>query len=398
MTALHVVWAADAPAPKMTPEEIRAKCAEIDVKCSLIMSNVQELQALKASLLAQLGEGAPPPTAAAKPWNEKVAISGYFQNRFEHFAGTSYSLTAPGHNGPKLEDQFTLRRMYVNLLVHASDNATAVITWSRDGGATLTANWANAYLDYKLSPTETVRFGQASTWFGLDEQQSSSQRLPFERAAFQDGGGRDKPPGLFFGGPYDKGMWWVHNPTAKNYASQPQVILGVVNGAFREAVTAGDNSRTYSADVRFHPSWGTFGVSWLNGDFSQSATAPTYSTVPTGPFARHAFGGFVRYEKPKSWALQSEIGGGVNMGHTFSGWYAQAEKMMVKCPGTFFTRYEEYEPNTDNATNVSDMYKAWLVGYAHNLDANNKVTAQWTLGRRGGMDEDEAGLQWQYGF
>jgi hypothetical protein len=329
--------------------------------------------------------------AAAKPasWAEKIAISGYFQNRYEHFSSDVGS-------GAATEDRFGMRRLYVNMLIKTSGRASGVLTFGSDGPNIKTTNtaWNNIFCDYKVTDRDTLRFGQGPTNFGLEAWQSSGQRLPFERSAISEGGTRGKPPGFYFLGWNDRGVWWIHNP--KDQTRLPQAVFSVVNGSFLNDPV--NNNRAIAVDLKWRPKWGMYGVSWLNSTFSQPA-APSawHPLVPTGPFARNAWDAFVRYAVPNQWALQVEGIGGLMAGHTVRGGYAQFEKVFPSAPGTAFAKYERYDPNTDDGSSA-DIYSAWILGYAHQLDANNRLTLQGTWGKVGGKSPQESGLQWQYGF
>jgi len=373
----------------MTPEEIRAKCAEIDAKCAEAMQNIEALQKLKASLLEMLGEGAPPPAPKPSAWAEKVAISGYFQNRYEHF---SSDVGSP----PADEDRFGMRRLYVTLVAKTSGRASGVLTFGSDGPNIKTTNthWHNIFCDYKVTDEDTIRFGQGPNWFGLEAWQSSGQRLPFERAAFIEGGSRRKPPGFYFLGWTDRGVWWIHTPKQQSW--RPQAVLSLVNGSFLNEPV--NNGRAAAVDLKWKPSWGMCGISWLNSTFSQPAPPNAWHPlVPQGPFARNAWDAYVRYVQPNSWALQLEGVGGLLAGNSVRGWYGQLEKALPQAPGTAFLKYEWYDPARDAATNEA-VYRAWILGYAHQLDNNNRITAQWTWGKVGDLKPHEGGVQWQYGF
>ena len=383
------------PPPKMTPAEIQAKCAEIDAKCAAATQAIADLLALKASLNAQLGVAPPPPAVSKSAWAEKIAISGYMQNRFEHLQAND----GPPSNSP---DQFAIRRAYINLIIKPNARTQGVITLGRDGADALNVTWAQAFVDYQLGKRDTVRVGQASTWFGLEEGQSSSVRLPFERAAFLDGA-RGRPVGLWFYGPYDRGAWWIHTPG--NMSTTPQLIVGAVNGNARNNKNF-DDMLTASVDLKWKPKWGIFGASWLDGEY---ATDNPWLPAPNPPNAvapithRSALDGYVRYELPKAFAAQAEGAMGRLVGkdagtHDFRGWDLQVEKPFKNTPGTLFSRYEWYNPNTDDATHA-DLYHAWTFGYAHQLDTNNRLTAQLvTLAKRGTKSVNESGVQWQLGF
>jgi hypothetical protein len=375
-----------------------ARCSEIDAKCAEAAQTIQDLQALKTSLLQQMGEAAPPPSVAKNAWAEKISVSGYFQTRWDSFeTNKAGAPEAPG------TDRFDIRRMYLNFNIQPNPRVLGVITLARDGVDQFYPTWAQAFVNYKLFPQDYVQLGQASTAFGLEESQSSSQRLPFERAAFNEGDSRGKPAGLFFAGPYDRGFMWYHTPTDP---ARMQAIFGVTNGEFRSVeLTPGANPHTndhvaLEADLKWHPSWGQYGLSWVDGSFTTTANMPV-AEIPLGTpaqFARNAIDGYVRYAQPKVWAAQFEGLNGENFGHSIAGWYGQVEAPLRNTPGTFFAKYEWYNPDKDDPTHAN-LYKAWDLGYAHQLDVNDRLTLQIATGaKRGPNGLDETGVQWQLAF
>jgi len=373
------------------PDQVRAKCQEIDQK-------IQELLQLKGELLKVSGVPAPTPAPAKSAWAEKVKINGYFQNRFEN-----QSWADP-------EDQFLVRRMYINLIVTPNNRTQAVITWSRIGANPYDTSWDYIFADYKLTPEDTIRFGQGPTSFGLETAQSSSARLALERAAVLEGGtGRGKPNGVYAQGDADKGLWYIHTPA--DCTASPQVTLGILNGQFREVEA--DSSKTFAVDLKMMPTWGRYGLSWLDGDWTSSTTTQTAdlitgvvkSTTTKSTTDREAICAYLRYDQPTNWAAQGEYVDGKLMGRDITGWYGQLEYEPPATPGTLFAKFERYDPNPTKApqpaaASVGEYadYQAWILGYAHRLDPNNTLTLQWTDGDWGCQNRDELGFQWQLGF
>jgi hypothetical protein len=394
MVAVGPLLAADQP--KMTPAEVQAKCAEIDTKCAAAVQMIDDLQALKANLLKQVGEGAPQPPTRPSSWAEKVALSGYFQNRYETFSKDA---------GSSSQDRFFMRRLYLNIIAKTSARSQAVITVASDGSfvKNTTADFANLYSDYKLGRQDTLRFGQGPTWFGIEGWQSSSQRLPFERSAFVEGGNSGRPSGFFAASSWDRGLWWIHTPQDTS-SWCPQTIVSVVNGSFRNDPVI--NNKTVAVDLKWKPSWGMYGVSWLNGAFDQTPDPTTGKGafvpgwMPSTQFARDAWLGYVRYEKPKSFALQTEYAGGTLNQDSVRGFYGQGELPLHNTPGTVFVRYDWFSSMQQLAepARSNGIYQAWALGYAHQLDNNSKLTAQRTWGEFGPKTLNETGVQWQYSF
>ncbi len=307
-------------------------------------------------------------------WADRISINGYFQTRYEAMdAG---------------EDGFTLPRMYINLMIDANERTKGVVTWTRLGGsddssAQYDTDWANIFVDYAINDQWTARIGQAGCWFGLECWQGSSQRMALERARVVGADGQ----GVYFAGPWDRGVWFVRKPAD----SEPTVILGVSNGQFRN--TEADTSKNVSIDLKWDRDWGTFGASWLNGKYAASPTTD-----------RSALAGYVRWAPPNSeWAFQGEYVDGELFGSDIDGWYAQLERSALTEGGTAFVKWENYDPNTA-AASPNDEYKALHVGYSQWLDENNEITVQYTDAKDEGVGTgqdtscDEIAAQWQFGF
>jgi len=308
---------------------------------------------------------------ADSSWADRISLSGYFQTRYEaRDFGT---------------DEFVLRRLYVTAVVKANERTTGVITWARVGpdvqGQSNT-DWANIFVDYAVNDQWTARIGQAPCWFGLECWEGSAGRLALERAAFLAGVYGNAPLGLYFAGPWDEGIWLQRKPSG----SEPMAIFGVCNGQFRDADST--HNKNVSVDLKWQQDWGQFGVSWLDGKLSMSS-----------PTDRSALLGYVRWNPPDNpLGFQAEYMEGKLLGHDIDGWYGQVSYSGLTEGGTAFVKYEEYDPDTDSSDNE---YDALHIGYAQQLDPNNKVTIQYTNGEnKGGCDTnaDQIAAQWQMAF
>ncbi len=353
---------------------------DVDAKLKQIDSKIGELERLKTDLEELRDDLTGAPGEKKEGWEDKVKINGYVHSRYIHRDwGT---------------DDFWLRRMYINLIVTPNDRTTAVITWARIGpdaqGLTNT-DWANVFVDYKIDDSFTARFGQGPDWFGLETAQSSGKRLALERAAVLEGG-QGKPLGLYFAGPWDRGLWLVRNPTSGEWW-EPQAIFGVINGQFRAPEQ--DSNKTMTLDLKWNPEWGEFGASWLNGWWTNDLGLP----FVTGTTQRSAILGYVRWDPDScKFAVQGEYVDGNLLGNDIDGWYSQLEYDPTP-DGTAFVKYEMYDPAHGVPAN---HYDAWHFGYAHWLDKNNELTFQYTAADNrqvvGNTSRDEASLQWQFGF
>jgi len=299
-------------------------------------------------------------------WADRISVSGYFHLRYD--------------GGEAVEDGFNFRRMFLNVIGNVNDRTMGVITLSRVGPNDPNIDLYNAFVDYKINDEWNVQMGQAPTWFGVEAWEGSSARLPLERALILESG-----PGFFYKGAPDRGIWAAR----KQVETFPALRLGVCNGEFR----GGDQNtnKTVSADLKWKLDWGQAGVSYLDGTEGPDATETD----------RQAVGAYVRLF-PAPWGLQAEWADGEMLGADRDGYYVQGCHAFADHPGTLFARWEEM--TIENS--VSSNYEALHFGYAHQLDANNEVTVQWTDAdwtsgsgsSATSTDASYGAVQWQYAF
>lgn len=291
-------------------------------------------------------------------WADRVSVQGYFHGRYD-FGDTCRS-------GQPVDDSFNFRRMFLTLIASPNDQTTGIITLARCGPGDPNIDLYHAYVDYKLSDDWNVQVGQVGTWFGLEGWESSSARLPLERALVTEGG-----PGFYFAGASDRGVWFRRNPDPAK-PSEPLVVLGVCNGEFRAADT--NSNKTLSVDLKWKRDWGLYGASWMNGKFTGSAAG----AVETN---RSAWDAYVRV-LPAPWGAEAEYASGELMGCDIDGYYVQGMYAFPDVDGTLFARWEEFSRDSCAAAAAYPAadYEAWLIGYSHRLDESNELTIQWTDG------------------
>lgn len=314
-------------------------------------------------------------------WTDRISVFGYFHARYE--------------TGDQTQDGFDFRRMFLTLKADVNDRTTGIITLSRVGPGDpqrltdYNIDLYHAFVDYKITDEWNVQVGQVGTWFGLEGWESSSVRLPFERALIVEAG-----PGFYFKGAPDRGVWFRRNPTTPQ---EPLVVLGVCNGEFRSDDV--NTAKNVSVDVKWQRDWGLFGASWLNGTMGQDDLT---TTAVNEEQPREALGAYVRMF-PAPWGLQAEWAGGEMLGTDRDGWYVQGMHAFQDHPGTIFARWEEF---TSETTGAGMEYQALHVGYACQLDNSNEITVQWTDGESTSWaagvssvsDASYGGVQWQYAF
>ncbi len=322
---------------------------------------------LAAGILLIAVSGIQATAAGDRPaWYDQISISGYFQNRYEARQDTV--------------DDFFMRRLYVNLVGRLNDRTTAVVVFGRVGPEDPNIDLSCAFVDYQVNDEWMVRVGQVPTNFGWDTAESSSKRLPLERFVGAEGiptrPGRPGIRGMYFAGPWDRGIYLIRKPVN----NAPKIIFGVVNGNFRN--TDDNNNKTVSIDIKWSQPWGQCGISWMDGKFGPSPN----------PADRDAIDIYFHTD-PGSWGFQGEYLDGSLMGHDIDGWYLQAAYQ--KDAATPFVRYEVFDPNKSAS---GDTYTGLHIGCAYQLDKHNEITVEWVDADQCCTDYGQFGLQWQLAY
>jgi len=195
-----------------------------------------------------------PAEAAAKPkaWYERLTLRGYAQIRYNRLLESNPRLTCPacdksvGNLGG-----FMLRRGRLVLSGDVSDRVAVYIQpdyGSENNGTNHFLQLRDAYFDLTLDKARThrLRFGQAKVPYGFENLQSSSNRIPLDRA---DATNSAVPNERDFGAFY---LW--ANPTAR-----------------KRFKMLGDNGTKGSGD------YGVFAYGVVNG---QTANRPEANNSP----------------------------------------------------------------------------------------------------------------------
>ncbi len=315
----------------------------------------------------------------AGKWYDNITINGYFQARYRHF---DYDENRwPIVNNQQLRDQFYIPRLYVNFISQLNNKTKAVLTVQRGGATNASADWANVFVEYNFDDIWSARFGQAQHYFGIDMAESSSARLPMERAGFATGGAGLRGA---FADAWDRGIWVTRKGCSK---AEPDVILGLFNGEWRNV--AADGSVGYSVDARWNFDWGFAGVSWVDSHIWDAVNG----TQPREMFGLHA-----RYLGIPRWRFQGEwvtgtVGTVGGQNQDADGWYLQAAHEIPSMPGIVFARYDEWD-----AGQATSDYQALHLGYRHQLTSLDELTLQLTDADLGGASANEAMFQYQRRF
>ena len=362
---------------------------------------LQRIKALEAAQTTAPAQPAaqPTPAPAAKPsWTDKLLISAYAQFRYEarddmvgRFPNGPYVGWPPAGSGADATDEFLIRRLYLNFIAKPNPRTNVVLALRRLGGDGGTIDLEGAFVDYALDKTYHVEFGRVYNKFGWDTWESSSKRLVFDRFAAGEGYANAGLRGLYANGPTDNGIY-ISRKSCGEW--EPNIYVGLVNGNF---ISAENNSdKAFSVDLKWdHKDW-HWGASWMDGDYTESYTNPLPPPAgAVGTFDRRMLGLYLRKD-PAPWGVQAEYVDGRLYGYDVNGWYTQGS-YLVGSKGTAYVRYEEYEP-TDTPAVPGDLFHAWRIGYARQVDKNNEITLEYMPARRGSFDVGQFGVQWQAGF
>jgi hypothetical protein len=163
------------------------------------------LCALVAACVAPVVGRAQDSTATDRPWYERLSIRGYAQLRYNRLLETNELLRCStcdrsiGDNGG-----FFLRRARISITAKVSDRVSVSIqpdfateVGDRENTLVLRHYYADIYLD--SAKTFRARVGQSEVPTGFEGLQSSSRRVPFDRAdAMESSAPGEQDLGVFF--------------------------------------------------------------------------------------------------------------------------------------------------------------------------------------------------------
>lgn len=355
------------------------------------MRRIMPLLVLVALLLAAATAYAQAEEEAAaepKAWYDNIRVNGYFQTRFE---ARSYP------DGYSDFDEFTVRRLYINVIAPFDNKTTAVVTWAGVGpefreGAN--SDWANIFVDHRVAPEWNIRIGQAPTHFGIDTCESATCLFTPERWAAGEGKPGLGLHGLYFAGPWDRGLWVMYDTRPRPNVMVPsadntgvRVVGSVHNGQFRD--TDKDSDKNVSLDVTYFDEWGQAGVSWLDGTYTTGGGVTDDRDAWNLNFRVYP-GAFVR-----NVGFQGEWLDGKWLGTDRRGWYGQASYHLPDRPSIAYTRYQQFDPDTSVSDN---KYKALQLGYKHEVTPLDEITVEYSLGDLGGDNANDLVVQYQRKF
>ena len=159
------------------PVYAQDKNAAIEELKAKYEAKILELQKQFEAELAAVAAGQPveKPAPAKPKWYDNIIINGYFQARYHarEYDAVPASVSPGFVANPNLkaeQDDFELRRLYINAIAPFNNKTQAVVTWAGVGPNFRTGNalssetdWANIFVDYMPNKEWTFRIGQAPT-------------------------------------------------------------------------------------------------------------------------------------------------------------------------------------------------------------------------------------------
>ena len=319
--------------------------------------------------------------------SDKLIITGYSQMRYD----------GGDQLGPNDDpEDFTLRRAYINVIANPNERCMFVLTLG-----TFDPNPPNhtsddifvynLFMDYGITETYSVRFGQAPTYFGLEAWQGSNERVALERAAILEGG--PNALGFYYAGAPDRGLWVKR----AGEGNSPDAYFGVCNGQGMNADY--DSNKNYSIDLKWNRDWGLFGVSWFDGTFGVYHPAVPPAAAWWEDTDRSAIDAYVKY-RSGDWDLQAEYADGKLLGADRDGWYIQICQVKEGRNWMPYLKYEDYNadfPTMPGAPADID-YDALHGGVAWQVDGHNELTVQVSDVDLNTHDAVKFGVSWQMSF
>lgn len=310
----------------------------------------------------------------------EMKVSGYMQARYNFWDSELDQ-----------SDDFDFRRVrlkFANVFNEQGTEAVVQLDMSKlddRGSSSKPIDFKDCTITHPLSENWKVRLGFTSIPFGFEVPYSSSRRLPFERS---------RAANKLFPGERDTGLYFSFKP---DRANSPHVDFGYSNGVDSWRKTDKDNTGMMARARWMFDNRSEAGVSWYRGTREQVVSSPAQSSSSsTQKFTNDTWGAFVRWNFPKSWALQGEFYNGEILSTDVSGWYGQVEFKPETVDATMFYRYDVYEEKLSSSKAEYDRH---TLGVGWNFSPKQRLTLQFEK-----IDDEKdrslsnVGLQWQVSY
>jgi len=333
--------------------------------------------------------------AASEPkpkpkWYDTMKVSGYVQGRWEY---------SPDAQPGDASNTFLVRRARTKFGANPDDRTEIEI--QADWGES-SASIKDAWLQRDLTAAGDwrVRLGLQKVPFGFETPQSSSVRLPLERnwlARRTIAGERDTGLVLFYTTPEDHELFGYAKKREYGTGDYGNIALGVFNGQGADEGLDLNSNKHFT--VRLCKPFAIGGSTASDGpgryaEVGASYYGGRYYSDSLGVNVDDELVGVHAYVAPKPLGLQAEYYDGKTEGDDLRGWYGMA-LFRPSDAGCLFVRYDDYQGRRKGkGADPYDRHRT-SIGYAHELDANTRLTAEYDIQRNEAKarDEDLFGLQ-----
>lgn len=326
-------------------------------------------------------EAAAAPKPTAKKWYDDVKVGGYAVARWQDYLDDSEkSLDAA--TKVKIGNEFVVRQARTKFDFTPSPRTRVEIEtdWADEKGRVKTAFIENTW---GADGVIRSRFGQQKIPYGFEVAQSSGTRLPFEESYLtrrEMAGGYDTGLAFFWTPKRDAALFSLGKGSAWAPGDYGTLAIGLFNGQGVSDNPWGAASTGELNDNKHFCARYTKPFTWGRANAYGEAGISYWSGMYTSVRSRSAFDdnllGLHAYLSPAPLGIQAEYFTGETEGADLSGWYAMG-LWRTSPAGTFYTRYDTYDgPRKGSGPAPYDRHRT-AMGYAHQVDAKTRVTAEY---------------------
>jgi hypothetical protein len=397
LLALPLLSSADAPKSGLASPDRAYIDAVVDGLVTAGALTREQADKIKADARSA-AEAAAPAKPPAKKWYDNVKVSGYAIARWQDYLDdTEKSVDAS--TKLKIGNEFMVRqaRTKFDFTPSARTRVEIESDWADEKGHVKTAFIENAWGNAGIARS---RFGLQKLPFGFEVAQSSGSRLPFEENYLTKrelGGDYDTGLAFYWTPRHDADLFAAGKASAWAPGDYGTFAIGLFNGQGVAdnpwgSTSTGDLNDNKHLIARYTRPF-TWGRSNAYGEAGISYWTGSYYSVKSKTSYDDNLLGLHAYLSPAPLGFQAEYFTGETEGADLSGWYAMG-LWRTSPDGTFYTRYDKYDGLRKGAGNTPYDRHRTAIGYAHQVDAKTRVTAEYDLEKIGatGKDNDALGV------
>lgn len=338
------------------------------------------------------------PKPPAKKWYDNVKVGGYAIVRWQDYLDDTEK-SADAATKLKIGNEFVVRqaRTKFDFTPSARTRVEIETEWAEEKGRIKSAYIENAW---GSDGTIRSRFGQQKIPYGFEVAQSSASRLPFENNNLtrrEMGGDYDTGLALFWTPKADADLFSAGKGSAWAPGDYGTFSLGIFNGQGVSdnpwgATSTGELNNNKHISARYckpftwgsNDAYGEAGISYWTGSYYATRSKTQFDDSLLGLHA---------YLAPAPLGIQAEYFTGETEGADLRGWYAMG-LWRTSPDGTFYTRYDTYDGRRKGSGDAPYDRHRTAIGYAHQVDAKTRVTAEYDLEKAEttGKDNDAFGV------